>query len=78
MAKNKKPQEIYVVKPVIGERYYFRFAGTLMYGPILSMCDSLTKMNGHAWYWFTCDKEGIKTCKYPVSIYNISKKLEDV
>lgn len=78
MAKNNKPQEIYVVKPKIGEKYYFRFAGTRMYGPITSMCESLTKSHGFAWYWFLCDKEGLKSHKYPVSIYNISKKEEDV
>lgn len=74
MAKNKKPQEIYVVKPVIGEKYYFKFAGMRMYGPITSLSDSLTKIYGHAWYWFTCDAEGEKSSKYPISIYNISKK----
>ncbi len=78
MAKNKKEPAIYVVKPKIGERYYFRFAGTRMYGPITSICEKLTKHYGFPYYWFKCDAEGKKSCNYPVSIYNISKKLEDV
>jgi hypothetical protein len=78
MAKNKKEPQIYVVKPIIGERYYFRFAGTRMYGPITSLCEKLTKLHGFPYYWFVADAEGKKSCNYPVSIYNISKKLEDV
>lgn len=78
MANNKKEQKIYVVKPKIGETYHFRFAGSLRYGPILKLNESLTKLYGHAWYWFTCEASGEASRRYPVSIYNISKKAEDV
>lgn len=78
MAKNKKEQKIYVVKPKIGEKYYFRFAGSPMYGPLLELNESLTKTYGYAWFWFTCDADGAKSCRYPISIYNISKNSTDV
>jgi len=78
MAKNKKEQRIYVVKPKIGEKYYFRFAGSPMYGPMLKLNESLTKIYGHAWYWLTCEADGAKSRRYPVSIYNISKNEGDV
>jgi hypothetical protein len=79
MAKNKKEQKIYVVKPKIGEKYHFRFAGSPMYGPIISLNENLTKHYGHAWYWMLDDADCNQTgCRYPVSIYNISKDLKDV
>ncbi len=79
MAKTKKEQRIYVIKPKVGERYHFRFAGSPMFGPIISLNESLTKHYGHAWFWMTDDKDRNGTkCKYPVSIYNISKDIKDV
>jgi hypothetical protein len=79
MAKNKKEQTIYVVKPKIGEKYHFRFAGSPMYGPIISLDDNLTKHYGYPWYWMNDDSDRNATkSKYPISIYNISKDIKDV
>jgi hypothetical protein len=77
MAK-KKEEKVYVVKPILGERYHFKFAGSPMYGPLIEFNDKLTQHYGHAWFWFTCDADGPSSCRYPVSIYNISKNAKDV
>ena len=45
MAKTKKEQQIYVIKPKVGERYHFRFAGSPMFGPIESLNESLTNID---------------------------------
>lgn len=78
MAKKQKIQEVYVVNPKIGERYYFKFAGSKRFGPIIALEENLTKSTGHAWFWMLDDAEGAKSSKYPISIYNISKKVTDV
>jgi hypothetical protein len=79
MAKIKKDQQIYVIKPKIGERYHFRFAGSPMFGPILSLDENLTKHYGYPWFWMTDDQDRNKSkSKYPISIYNISKDIKDV
>jgi len=79
MAKDKKEQLIHVARPKIGERYYFRFAGSLMFGPILSRNDNLEKTYGYAWFWMNSDVDphGSKST-YPVPIYKISKNMKDV
>jgi hypothetical protein len=78
MAKDKKEPKIYVVKPKIGENYYFKFAGILMYGQLVSVIDSLTKLHGVPHYWMNekSDKSA-KKCVYPISIYKIFKDLND-
>jgi len=78
MAKDIKPPKIYVVKPKIGTDYYFKFAGSRMFGPIVSLNDALTKLHGVPHYWMTQKSDkGIKKCMYPVSIYKIFKDLND-
>ena len=78
MAKDKKEPKIYVVKPKIGQDYYFKFAGSLMFGPIVSLNDALTKLHGVPHYWMTQKSDkSIKKCAYPVSIYKIFKDLKD-
>ena len=78
MAKDKKELKMYVVKPKIGENYYFKFAGSIMFGPIISLNDELTKLHGIPHYWMTqkSDKSA-KKCTYPVSIYKIFKDFND-
>lgn len=79
MAKKNKEQKIYVVNPKVGERYHFRFAGSPMFGPIVELNEKLSEHYGHAWFWMTDDKDRNCTqCRYPVSIYNIFKNVEDV
>lgn len=78
MAKDKKIQEIKVKNPKIGEKYFFKFAGSTMYGPIIDTCNSLAKIHGHSYFWFINEREGRKSSKYPISIYNISKNEKDV
>lgn len=78
MAKDKKELKAYVVKPKIGEDYYFKFAGSIMYGPITSLNEALTKLHGVPHYWMTQKSDkSVKKCTYPVSIYKIFKDLND-
>lgn len=82
MAKNKKPQEIYVVKPKIGEKYYFKFAGSIQYGTLFKVSESLSKAYGYPYFWFYNDgdipnSQG-KLMTYPVGIYNILSKEKNV
>ena len=67
MAKIKKELEIQVKNPEIGKKYYFKFAGSINYGVILDMCESLTRQYGHQYYTI----QDSKLVKYPVSIYSI-------
>jgi hypothetical protein len=78
MAKNIKEPKIYVVKPKIGENYYFKFAGSIMYGELVSLNDALTKLHGVPHYWMNekADRSA-KKCIYPISIYKIFKDLND-
>lgn len=78
MAKNKKDLKISVPNPKIGQKYYFTFAGSTMYGPIHSQCEKLTETYGYPYFWFTNDADGKKSSNYPISIYNIFKNREDV
>lgn len=79
MAKIKKEQKISVANPKVGQKYHFRFAGSPMYGPIISINENLTKQYGYAWFWMTDDADRNRTaCRYPVSIYNIFNKEKDV
>lgn len=79
MAKDKKEPKIYVVKPKIGKDYYFKFAGSIMYGPIVAMDGPLTKLHGIPHYWMTQKSDkSVKKCQYPVSIYKIFKDFKDL
>lgn len=78
MAKDNKEPKIYVVKPKIGEDYYFKFAGSTMYGPLVSVNEELTKLHGIPYYWMTQKSDkNIKKCIYPISIYKVFKDLND-
>lgn len=78
MAKNKKESKTYVVKPKIGTCYYFKFAGSIMYGPIVSLNEALTKLHGVPHYWMNQSSDrNPRKCMYPVSIYKIFKDLND-
>jgi hypothetical protein len=78
MAKDKQEPKMYVVKPKIGENYYFKFAGSIMYGELVSLNEALTKLHGVPHYWMNekSDKSDKKSI-YPISIYKIFKDLKD-
>jgi hypothetical protein len=82
MAKNLKVQTISVPNPKIGEKYYFKFAGSQFNGPIIELDEPLTKIYGHAWYLMSDDSEKLnkhgKKTTYPISIYNIFKIDQNV
>ena len=79
MAKDKKEPKIYVVKPKVGESYYFKFAGSTMFGPIISLIEPLTKLHGIPYYWMAEKSDrSAKKCVYPISIYKIYKDLNDI
>jgi hypothetical protein len=82
MAKKIKEQEIQVVKPKIGRKYYYKFAGTMHYGELLRVSKSLSKHYGYPYFWFKNDEDFMyadtKNMTYPVSIYAIFKKRKNV
>ena len=67
MAKKQPPRKITVKNPKIGTKYYFRFAGSVYYGPILEMCEGLSKTTGIKYYLITADFENNRT-RYPIAI----------
>lgn len=74
MAKKKKKLEvIHVKKPIIGETYYFYFAGSWEVGKLECTSDKLTETYGHRWFTFVNGNYG-RQMRYPVSIYNIRKE----
>lgn len=80
---NKKQDRVPIIKnPKIGKSYKFRFAGSNMYGQIISVCESLTKLHGHNYYWFNSDEdpagEGARRMTYPISIYDILSENKNV
>lgn len=82
MAKKKQDRVLIIKNPKIGKSYKFRFAGSTMYGPIVSVSESLTKTYGYNYYWFNSDddpvKEGARRMAYPVSIYDILSEDKNV
>ena len=71
MAKKKQEEKIRVSKPKIGEKYYFRFAGSVLDGTLDEVNEKLTKHYGHKWFLFSRE-DGGKVMRYPASIYNIA------
>tara|TARA_B100000768_G_scaffold58034_1_gene56205 strand:+ start:1005 stop:1253 length:249 start_codon:yes stop_codon:yes gene_type:complete len=71
--KTKKIEIIHVKKPIIGETYYFYFAGGWEIGKLDCASDKLTETYGHRWFTFVNGKYG-REMRYPVSIYNIRKE----
>jgi hypothetical protein len=76
MAK-KASQKIYVKKPILGESYYFRFAGGIMRGTFDGINEKLTDYYNHKWYWIKCSNDS-RDIRYPVSMYNISTQYNDL
>jgi hypothetical protein len=70
MAKKQPPRKITVKNPKIGTKYYFRFAGSIYYGPILEICEGLSKTTGIKYYLMTAEFENNKT-RYPIAINEI-------
>ena len=78
MAKDKKELKIRVIKPKVGENYYFKFAGSIMHGELVSLNEALTKLHGIPHYWMNEKSDrSVKKCVYPISIYKIFKDLND-
>lgn len=71
MAKKKQKEKIRVSKPKVGEKYYFKFAGSILEGTLNEVNEKLSNHYGHAWYLFSRQENG-KTMRYPASIYNIA------
>jgi len=78
----KKKEELKVIsvkKPKIGQNYVFSFAGSTMSGKIEERCEKLEAHYGEPWFTFTVESKWKnkkrRTMRYPVSIYNILRKL---
>jgi len=67
MAKKKIQRAITVKSPKIGEKYYFSFAGSTLFGILTKESKSLSKHYNEKWY--TIESDGTK---YPVSIRQIA------
>lgn len=86
MAKKNKERCIEVKNPKIGQSYRFKFAGTIMYGPIIEIIEDLSASMGCKYYWMVEENpaynalspKGAKPTKYPISIYSILKDKKDV
>ena len=76
MAK-KQQRKITVKNPKIATKYYFRFAGTILYGPILELCEGLSKTTGTKHYMMTSDCENGRF-KYPVAVSEIATTFEQL
>ena len=79
MANNKQPRKITVKNPKIGTKYYFRFAGSVYYGPIVENCLDLSEKVGTKYFMFNSDSDsnGNKT-SYPILINEIAINEEDL
>ena len=75
MANKKIQRKITVKSPAIGETYYFRFAGSILKGTLISEAESLSKHYNEKYYMLLSNEievnEGSAT-KYPVSIREIA------
>ena len=67
MAKKKIQRAITVKSPKIGEKYYFSFAGSTLFGILTKESKSLSKHYNEKWY--TMESDGTK---YPISIREIA------
>lgn len=78
MAKKKTTStKIWVKKPVIGNTYYFKFAGGIMKGVLDEPSDRLSSHYNTKWFWMKNILEG-RSMRYPVSIYDISENYKDL
>lgn len=78
MAKKKTTStKIWVKKPVIGNTYYFKFAGGIMKGVLDEPNDSLSSQYNTKWFWMKNTLDD-RTTRYPVPIYDISDKYNDL
>ena len=77
MAKKQPPRKITVKNPKIGTKYYFRFAGSVYYGPLVDNCLELSEKVGTDHFMFTSDSDGNRT-RYPIVINEIAKKQEEL
>ena len=77
MAKKKQPRKITVKNPKIGTAYYFKFAGSVMFGPMVKECEGLSKTTGVRYIMLTSTENGDLT-RYPVSIHDISLKKNEL
>lgn len=81
MAKKNKNKCIEVKNPKIGQKYRFKFAGSVLYGPIVGIVEDLTLSQGCKYFWMVEENpeynaispKGAKPTKYPISIYSILK-----
>jgi len=78
MAKKNQPRKITVKNPKIGTKYYFRFAGSVYYGPLVDTCLELSEKAGTKFYMFTSESEGGRKTRYPISIHEIARNNEDL
>jgi hypothetical protein len=76
MAK-KYQRKITVKNPKIASKYYFRFAGSILYGHILELCEGLSKTTGTKHYLMSADSENNRF-RYPVPIHDISNTLKQL
>ena len=73
MAKQVKRKPIHVKNPKIGEKYYFRFAGAIKHGTLISAVPDLSSKDTK---WFKL--EDAQGTKYPVQQCWISKDKNNV
>jgi len=77
MAKKKQPRKITVKNPKIGTKYYFKFAGSIMYGPLVRFCEGLSKTTNVNYYMFTAN-EDLHSTRYPVAINEIANSRNEL
>jgi len=86
MAKKNKINIIEVKNPKIGECYRFRFAGSVMYGPVVEYMKDFSESHDCKYYWMveenpernSLSPKTRKPTRYPIPIYNILKNKKDV
>lgn len=78
MAKKKTTStKIWVKKPVIGNTYYFKFAGGIMKGVLDEPSDRLSSHYNTKWFWMKSVLEG-RTMRYPVAIHDIAEVYDNL
>lgn len=81
MAKKNKDKCIEVKSPKVGQCYRFKFAGTVLYGPIVEYMEDFSKSQGCKYYWMieknpahnALSPKASKPTRYPIAIHNILK-----
>lgn len=78
----KKIRIATIKNPKIGNKYFFIFAGSIVYGTYIEECTSLSKQHGHLHMWFHMDgdKPNVhgKLMTYPISITCVANNLKDL